>query len=34
MNRNEKSMRMKLWFLDVIGEDDATWMDKIHKKDY
>ena len=34
MNRTEKSIRMKLWFLDLIGEDDVTWMDKIHKKDY
>ena len=34
INRNEKSIRMKLWFLDLIGEDDVTWMNKIHKKDY
>ena len=34
MNRNEKSIRMKSWFLDVNGEDDVTWVDKIHKKDY
>ena len=34
MNRTKKSIRMKLWFLDLIGEDDVTWMNKIHKKDY
>ena len=33
MNRTEKSIRMKLWFLDLIGEDDVTWVDKIHQED-
>ena len=30
----ERSVRMKLFFLDMISEDDVVWMDKIHKKDY
>ena len=33
-HRTEKSVRMKLFFLDMISEDDVVWMDKIHKKDY
>ena len=33
MNRTEKSIRIKLWLLDLIGEDVVTWVDKIHKKD-
>ena len=32
MNRTEKSIRMKLWFLDLIGEDDVTWLDKLERK--
>ena len=34
MKREERSVRMKLFFLDMISEDDVVWMDKIHKKDY
>ena len=34
MKREERSVRMKLFFLDMISEDDVVWMDKIHKRDY
>ena len=34
LERTEKSVRMKLFFLDMISEDDVVWMDKVHKKDY
>ena len=34
MKREERSVRMKLFFLDMISEDDVVWMDKVHKKDY
>ena len=34
MNRTEKSIRMKLWFLDLIGEDDVTWVDKLERKSH
>ena len=34
LKRTEKSVRMKLFFLDMISEDDAVRMDKIHRKDY
>ena len=34
LKRSEKSVRMKLFFYDMISEDDVVWMDKIHKKDY
>ena len=34
MKREERSVRMKLFFLDMISEDDVVWMDKIHRKDY
>ena len=34
MNRAETSIRMKLRFLDLIGEDDVTWVDKLQRKDY
>ena len=34
MKREERSVRMKLFFLDMIIENDVAWMDKIHKKDY
>ena len=34
MKREERSVRMKLLFLDMISEDDVVWMDKIQKKDY
>ena len=25
---------MKLWFLDLIGEKDVNWLDKLQRKDY
>ena len=34
LNRTEKSIRMKLWFLDLIGEEDVNWLDKLQRKDY
>ena len=34
LKRSEKSVRMKLFFYDMISEDDVVWMDKIDKKDY
>lgn len=34
MNRTEKSIRMKLWFLDLIGEGDVNWLDKLQRKDF
>ena len=34
MNRTEKSIRMKLWFLDLIGEEDVNWLDKLQRKDF
>ena len=34
LKRTEKSVQMKLFFLDMISEDDVVWMDKVHKKDY
>ena len=34
LNRTEKSIRMKLWFLDLIGEEDVTWVDKLQRKDF
>ena len=34
MKREERSVRMKLFFLDMISEDDLVRMDKIYKKDY
>ena len=33
MKREEQSVRMKIFFLDMISEDDVVWMNKIHKKD-
>ena len=34
MKREQRSVHMKLFFLDMISEDDVVWMDKIQKKDY
>ena len=34
LKRTEKSVRLKLFFLDMISEDDVVLMDKIHRKDY
>ena len=34
LKRTENSVRMKLFFLDMISEDDVTWVNKIHKEDY
>ena len=34
LERTEKSVRMKLFFLDITDEDEVTWMKKIHEKDY
>ena len=34
MNRTEKSIRMKLWFLDLIDEEDVNWLDKLQRKDF
>ena len=34
MKREKRSIQMKLFFLDMISEDDVVWMDKIHRKDY
>ena len=34
MKKEERSVRMKLFFLEMISEDDVVWTDKIHKKDY
>lgn len=32
LQRTEKSVRMKLFFLDIIDEDEVIWMKKIHRK--
>ena len=33
INRTEKSIRMKLWFLDLIGEEDVNWLEKLQRKE-
>ncbi len=34
LNRTEKSIRIKLWFLDLIGEEDVNWLGKPQQKAY
>ena len=34
MNGTEKSIRMKLWFLDLIGEENVNCLDKLQRKDF
>ena len=34
LKRTEKSIRMKLWFLDLIDEEDVNWLDKLQRKDF
>ena len=31
LKRTEKSVRMKLFFLDIIDEDEVIWMKKIRR---
>ena len=33
LNRTEKSIRMKLWFFDLIGKESVIWLNELLRKD-